>query len=353
MPEYGNDASAGTVVAELGRADVDDALVRLAGKVLRTPVVRSEQLDAACSARLWLKAENLQHGGSFKVRGALLAVEHLAATGSRGVVAQSTGNHAIAVALAARAQGLPALIVLPDDAPGTKVRRIREAGAHVTFAGTALAERVAVVAELRERHGYDVVDPYNDPRVVAGQGTATAELLSQTAAQGVRLDTVVVPVGGGSALAGACLAAAGHGARVMGAEPESVPAFTAAQRAGGPVTVPARHTIADGLRPDRIGDLPYALARPDSTRVLTIGEGAIAEALQSALWLARLLVEPAAATALAAALVHAREAGAGTDIGVLLTGGNVEPALVTRLLAHAASAGRRPARHTGAGALSA
>ncbi|MDV5143308.1 pyridoxal-phosphate dependent enzyme [Streptomyces sp. SBC-4] len=199
------------------------------------------------------------------------------------------------------------------------------AGARITFAGATLAERTTVVAELHERHGYDVIDPYDNPRVVAGQGTATAELLSQATAQGVHLDTVVVPIGGGSALAGACLATTGHRARVVGAEPENVPAFTAALRAGEPVTVPAHHTIADGLRPNRIGHLPFALARADTARVLTISEEAITDALQTALWQARLLIEPAAATALAAALAYARETSPNTDIGVLLTGGNTDP----------------------------
>jgi threonine dehydratase len=332
MPDHRSRLAVGTTPSGLGRADIDRAQLRLVGKVVRTPVVRSDQLDALCGARLWLKAENLQRGGSFKVRGALLAVEELAAAGSRGVIAQSTGNHAIAVALAARAHGLPTLIVLPADAPPTKVRRIREAGAQVVFAGTTLAERVATVGELRKLRGYDVVDPYENPHVVAGQGTATAELLAQAAAEGVRLGTVVVPIGGGSALAGACLAAAGHGAAVVGAEPEAVPAFTAALRAGEPVTVGARHTIADGLRPDRIGALPFSIAAHEAAHVLTVAEEAIAEALRAVLLRARLLVEPAAATGLAGALEYAARAGRGTDIGVLLSGGNVEPSLVAALL---------------------
>ncbi|MEU2060688.1 pyridoxal-phosphate dependent enzyme [Streptomyces sp. NPDC013455] len=333
MPDCRNAFVVGTTLPGLGRADIDRAEPRLAGKVVRTPVIRSDQLDALCGARLWLKAENLQRGGSFKVRGALLAVEELAVAGSCGVVAQSTGNHAIAVALAARARGLPTLIVLPSDAPPAKVRRIREARAQVVFAGTTLAERVSAVGELQELHGYDVVDPYENPHVIAGQGTATAELLAQAAAEGVRLDTVVVPIGGGSALAGACLAAAGHGAAVVGAEPAAVPAFTAALRAGEPVTVSARHTIADGLRPDRIGTLPFSIAARDAARVLTASEEAIADALRAALLRSRLLVEPAAATALAGALEYAAGPGRGTDIGVLLSGGNVEPGLVARLLA--------------------
>ncbi|MFD5798538.1 threonine/serine dehydratase [Streptomyces diastatochromogenes] len=315
----------------LDHSGVDRAERELAGRVWRTPVVRCAPLDAIAGTRLWLKAENLQHGGSFKVRGALLAVDELARAGSRGVVAQSTGNHAIAVALAAREHRLPAMLVLPADAPPAKVRRIRDTGAEVVTAGTLLAERVAVVAELQERYGYDAVDPYQNPRVVLGQATATAELLGQVAAEGVRLDAVVVPIGGGSAVAGACLAAEGSGTAVVGAEPESVPAFTAALDAGRPVTVPARYTVADGLRPDRIGALPFELAERAVASVVTVPEPAIGEALMAAFLHARLVVEPAAATALAAALAHAAEYG--SDVGVLLSGGNVEPSLVTSTLA--------------------
>jgi threonine dehydratase len=325
---------------------VHDAQRRLAERVVRTPVVRCEELDRLAGARLWLKAENLQRGGSFKMRGALLAVERLVAAGSRGVVAQSTGNHAIAVALAAREHGLPAVLVLPRDAAPTKIRRIREAGAEVLQAGTTLAERTAALAEVRAARGLDVIDPYQNPDVVAGQGTATAELLGQVTAAGGRLDAVVLPVGGGSAVAGACLATRGHGIEVIAAEPVAVPALSEALRAGRPVTVPARPTIADGLRPDRIGALPFDLARETVAEVLVIDEAAIGEALRLALVHARLLIEPAAATALAGALRFAagRRAGeraneragerAGVrDVGVLLSGGNVETALVAGLLA--------------------
>ncbi|GAA2760962.1 pyridoxal-phosphate dependent enzyme [Streptomyces paradoxus] len=326
--------------AHLDRAAVERAGRRLADRVWRTPVLRCDQLDARSGARLWLKAENLQRGGSFKVRGALLAVEHLAGSGSRGVIAQSTGNHAIAVALAARQHGLPAIVVLPSDAPPTKIHRIREAGAEVMTAGTLLADRVAAVAQLRELHGYDVIDPYQNPHVVAGQGTATAELIDQAAQVGVHLDAVVVPVGGGSAIAGACLAVEGRGVSVVGAEPQAVPALTTALRTQGPVTVAAGHTIADGLRPDRIGDLPFALAHRVVSAVVTVSEEAIADALRAAFLHARLVIEPAAATALAAALEHASRYG--RDVGVLLSGGNVEPSLAASLL----TGQETPAPHT-------
>jgi threo-3-hydroxy-L-aspartate ammonia-lyase len=325
-----------TDTPQLDRDDVERATLRLAGRVHATPVVRSDDLDRHSGARLWLKAENLQRGGSFKVRGALLAVERLAAAGTRGVVAQSTGNHAIAVAVAARSHDLVAVLVLPSDAAPAKIRRIREAGGEVVLAGRLLSERVAVAEEIRAERGYDVIDPYQDPDVVAGQGSATVELFAQVAAAGGRLDAVVLPVGGGSAVAGACLAAQGHAIAVIAAEPAAVPALTAALQVGAPVTVPARSTIADGLRPDRIGRLPFDLVRDRVAAVERVTEAQIGAALCQAMLGARLLVEPAAATALAVAM--RQPAGRYRDIGVLLSGGNVEPALVAALLA--ASAGQ-------------
>ncbi|GCB53299.1 threonine/serine dehydratase [Streptomyces sp. NL15-2K] len=323
-----------TRLPEMSPDDIDRAQRGLTDRVLTTPVVRSEELDFLAGARLWLKAENLQRGGSFKVRGAALAVDRLAAAGSRGVVAQSTGNHAIAVALAAVGRGLPAVLVLPTDAPVAKQRRIRAAGAELVLAGSLLAERVAVAEETRVRRGFDVIDPYQDPDVVAGQGTATAELLAQVAAAGGRLDAVVLPVGGGSAVAGASLATRGTDVEVIGAEPAAVPSLSAALRAGAPVTVPVGPTLADGLRPDRVGALPFSLVRDRVRTVETVTESEIREALCTVATGARLLVEPAAATALAAALRIARASrGRLTDIGVLLSGGNVEHTLVAALLA--------------------
>jgi threonine dehydratase len=317
-----------------GRADVLPAQRLLSGRVVRTPVVRSEELDRRAGARVWLKAENLQRGGSFKLRGALLAVGRLAGDGASGVIAQSTGNHAIAVALAARDHALPVVLVLPPDVPRGKADAVRAAGGEVVLEGATPAERSVVVDRLRAERGWAVVDPWQDPDVLAGQSTATAELIDQVWTAGGALDTIVAPVGGGSALAGACLAAAGLGIHIVGAEPAAVPALTEALRTGRPVAVPVRPTIADGLRPDIIGRLPFEICRTGVSRVITVDEAAIADALCLALLHARLLVEPAAATALAGALALLAETGnEARDVGVLLTGGNVDPALVVRLLA--------------------
>lgn len=329
-------ATAVTVPA-LDSDGIEHARRRLAGRLIATPVVRSAELDRLAGARLWLKAENLQHGGSFKIRGALLATEQLAWAGARGVIAQSTGNHAIAVARAAHQHRLPAVVVLPVDVTATKVRQVREAGAEVILAGTLLTERMAVVEELRAARRFEVLDPYENPLVVVGQGTAAAELVDQVTGLGGRLDGIVLPVGGGSLVAGACLATGGRDIDVVAAEPAAVPALTDALRAGRPVTVEARSTIADGLRPDRIGRLPFRLCRAAVASVVTVSEAAIAEAMYVALMHARLLIEPAAATALAVALGFAGGSGyRSADVGVVLTGGNVEPGLLASVLAERA-----------------
>lgn len=332
--------STGTVAADtsagLSRENIDRGRSALRERVLITPVVRSEDVDRGAGTRLWLKAENLQRGGSFKVRGALLAVGRLAAAGSRGVLAQSTGNHAIAVAVAARECGLATVTVMPTDASPVKVRRLRELGAEVIQVGRLLDERLAEVERLSAERGYDIVDPYQDPDVVTGQGTATAELISQAEVAGTPLDALVIPVGGGSALAGACLAAEGRDLDVLAAEPEAVPALTAALAAGAPVTVAAGTTIADGLRPDRIGALPFSLVRDRVTAVHTVTEPQIRAAMRLAVTGARLAVEPAAATALAAARALAlAEPGRYKNIGVLLSGGNLDPGLLGSVLADA------------------
>ncbi|WP_244236110.1 threonine ammonia-lyase, partial [Micromonospora inaquosa] len=184
------------------RADVEAASRWLAGRVVRTPVLRSPAIDELAGARVLLKAENLQHGGSYKMRGALRAVGRLAAAGHNGVIAQSTGNHAVAVAMAARQHGLAATVVLPVDAAPTKVDRARAAGARVVFAGTDVEERVALANALSDESGHPVIDAYDHPDVIAGQGTASLELIEDAERAGTPLDALVVPVGGGGGVAG-------------------------------------------------------------------------------------------------------------------------------------------------------
>lgn len=313
--------------------DVHAAGRWLTGQVVRTPVVRATTLEAAAGVELWLKAENLQRSGSFKVRGAMLAIGRLIeAGGCAGVIAQSTGNHGLAVATVAGERGLPATIVLPADASPHKVRGIRAHGARLVFAGTTLAERLAAVDRLHRATGLPVVDAFDHPDVVAGQGTATAELLEQVDEAGGRLDAVVVPVGGGGGVAGACLAAHGTGVEVFGVEPAGCDGLRRSLLAGRRVTVDPAPTIADGLRPALVGQLPFELARRTVRGVVEVDDRAIGEALCLVLQHTGMVVEPSAAAALAGALRLA-DSGRAARIGVLLTGGNVDASVVAGLLA--------------------
>jgi threonine dehydratase len=323
--------------------EVGPAAAWLARRVVRTPVIRAAGVDRLAGARLWLKAENLQHTGSYKFRGALRAVGRLSAAASHsGVIAQSTGNHALAVALAARTYGLDAVVVLPEDAAPIKVAKARALGARIVLAGTSVAERLEVVEELRRSTGHPVIDAYDHPDVVAGQGTATRELVEQVRGEGGRLDAVVVPVGGGGGVAGACVAVRelspnGEPIAVHGVEPVGCDALARSLRAGERVTVEPAATLADGLRPSTIGRIPFEIARESIAGVTTVSDAMIGEALCLALFEAKLLVEPSAAAALAGALRLAAT-GPYSDIGVILTGGNVDPALVARLVGEHAPA---------------
>jgi threonine dehydratase len=321
------------VAAGMRRADVESAAGWLAGRVVRTPVVRSASLDRLAGTRLWLKAENLQTSGSYKFRGATTAVGRLAeAGGAAGVIAQSTGNHALAVASAARDYGLAATLVLPADASAVKVAKAEAAGGRVIRVGSTVEERLEVVARLHAETGHTVIDAYDHRDVVAGQGTASLELIEEAERQGVRLDALVLPVGGGGGVAGACLAAEGRSIAVYGVEPEGCDSLARSIEAGHRVTVPPGPTIADGLRPSRVGQLPFDIAGPALAGALRVDDEAIARALCLLLFQTKLLVEPSGAAGLAGALSVAA-AQSYENVGVVLTGGNAEPAVVARLIA--------------------
>ncbi|WP_433552810.1 threonine ammonia-lyase [Micromonospora zamorensis] len=317
------------------RADVEEAARWLAGRVVRTPVLRSPVIDGLSGARILLKAENLQNGGSYKMRGALRAVGRLAASGHTGVIAQSTGNHAIAVALAAREHGLTATVVLPADAASTKVDRARAAGARVVLAGTDVAERVAVVDGLSDESGHPVVDAYDHPDVIAGQGTASLELIEEAERAGTPLDALVVPVGGGGGVAGACLAAAGRGINVYGVEPVGCDSLARSLAAGVRVPVTPAPTIADGLRPSCVGELPFTIVRDVLRGVVRVDDDEIGAAFRLILMELKVLAEPSGAAGLAGALrlVGEERVGPGRQrtVGVVLTGGNVEASVVAWL----------------------
>lgn len=359
------------------RARVEEAAGWLSGRVVRTPVLNCPAIDRLAGARILLKAENLQTGGSYKMRGAMLAVGRLAAAGHTGVVAQSTGNHAVAVALAARRHGLAATVVLPVDAAPVKVARARGAGARVVLAGTTVEERLAAARQFAAADGHPLIDAYDHPDVVAGQGSASLELIEEAERAGTPLDALVVPVGGGGGVAGACLAAAGTPIEVYGVEPVGCDSLARSLAAGRPTPVDPAPTIADGLRPGCVGDLPFAVARDVVRGVVRVDDDAIAEAFRLLLLELKVLVEPSGAAGLAGALrlvtgwdgpdgglwraarpgdpdgglrgaalsgepggtrlaVRPGDSGGGVPgryrtVGVVLTGGNVEADLVARL----------------------
>ncbi|WFE22782.1 pyridoxal-phosphate dependent enzyme [Solwaraspora sp. WMMD937] len=341
--------------AVAARVDVLAAARWLAGRVLRTPVLRAPAIDRLAGARVLLKAENLQAGGSYKMRGGLLAAGRLAAAGHRGVVAQSTGNHAVATALAAQRFGLAATVVLPVDATLTKVARARAAGAAVLLAGTTVEERLAVARQVSDETGHPIVDAYDHPDVVAGQGTASLELIEEAERAGTPLDTLVLPVGGGGGVAGACLAAAGRPIKVYGVEPCGADSLARSLAAGHPVAVEPAPTIADGLRPSCVGELPFAILRTRLSGAAQVDDDEIAAAFRLLLLELKVLVEPSGAAGLAGVLRLATEGtsrslasegapepstehaddGRRRTVGVVLTGGNVTAELVAELTAAA------------------
>lgn len=332
MPDDSDDA---TPLPALDVDDVRAAATRIAGRVHRTPVLRVDALDAMAGAELWLKAENLQRIGAFKARGAMHAVGRLSeAERARGIITFSSGNHAQAVALAARSFGCKATIVMPTDAPKIKVAGVRSLGAEVIFEGTRSDERQARAMALAEHTGGAVVQPFDHPHIVAGAGTATLELCEEVAARtdGGALDALLVPVGGGGLIAGACLAAAPTGARIYSVEPHGCDAMAQSLEAGERVAVPPGPTLADGLKPTMVGRLNFAIARQHVAGSFRVSDEQLGSALAALLVHGKVLVEPSGAAALAVALAGDLPEQP-RRIGVILSGGNVDPAIVAEILA--------------------
>ena len=329
--------------ADLSLAHVRDAAQRLLGKVWHTPVLRSPALDALAGRQLFLKAENLQRIGAFKARGAMHAVSRLPEPQRRrGVVTYSSGNHAQAVALAAHEYGIPAWIAMPTDAPAIKVDGVRALGAEIVLAGTTSDDRHRVALELAARHHATLIEPFDDPDIIAGQGTATLELCEHVLAlTGAPLDAIIVPVGGGGLIAGAGLVTAALGIPLYAAEPATCNAMARSLAAGERVAVAPGPTLADGLKPTRVGALNLAVARRTVAAAFEVDDHELGRALIHLLFAAKVLVEPSGAAALAVALRGPASATPepprgrfpGHRVGVLLSGGNLSPTLLADLLA--------------------
>ena len=301
--------------------DVRDAAARLRGVVHRTPVLTSRQLDAHAGAQIFLKCENLQRTGSFKIRGAYNRLAQLnQAEKTRGVVAFSSGNHAAAVALAAQRLGIRTTIVVPSDAPPNKIEATRGHGAEIVFYDRKTGDREAIARDLAERSGATLVPSYDDPRIIAGQGTAALELLEEVS----DLDAIVVATSGGGLLSGTAVAAHGVNDRVQlyGVEPETADDFARSLAAGVRVTGPVPETIADALRTPSPGELTFELARRHNCKVVTVSDEHLKSAMRFAFERLKLVAEPGGAAGLAAMLNRKIENH--KRIGVIISGGNID-----------------------------
>ena len=320
----------------LSRADVVQAAARIAGQVIRTPVVRCAALDERAGAELWLKAENLQHIGAFKARGAFNSIaqlpDHVRAA---GVITYSSGNHAQAVALAAKHYGISADIYMPTDAPPIKVERVRSLGAAVHLVGTTSTERHRAAQARHAESRATIIEPFDHPHTIAGQGTATLELLEDAERAGTPLDALIIPIGGGGLIAGACLVADPTLA-VYGVEPVGCDSMRRSLAAGHVVAVEPGPTLADGLKPTRVGELTFAIARDRLNGCETVTDAELADAVRHLAFGAKLVVEPSGAAGLALAL-RGPLPGRPGRIGIVLSGGNIAPDTLAALLVGSAS----------------
>jgi threonine dehydratase len=294
---------------------------RIAPRIHRTPVVTSSSLDEIAGARLFFKCENLQKTGSFKIRGAANAVFSLTDEEAKnGVVAPSSGNHAAALALAARWRGIPAYIVMPSNSSPAKKRAVEAYGAQITECEPNIASREATSEAVRQRTGAHLVHPYNDHRVIAGQGTAALELLEEVP----DLEVVVTPASGGGLLSGTAIAAKGLNSsiRVIGGEPRNADDACRSLAAGKIEPASSRETIADGLRAT-LCPLTFSILREHVEQISLVEESEITSTMLLLWERLKLVVEPSGAVAAAPPLLR-RIGAQGKKIGVILSGGNLD-----------------------------
>ena len=308
-------------------ADIQRAAAKIAGAVHRTPVLTSRTADARADATLFFKAENFQRTGSFKFRGASNAIACLTpAQRASGVVAFSSGNHAQAIACAARDAGMKAVIVMPTDAPANKRAATLGYDAEIVCYDRGTEDREAIATAIASERGMTLIPPFDHPAIIAGQGTAALELFEQVGP----LDALLVPLGGGGLLAGSALAAAAlsAGCRVIGVEPEAGNDGQRSMHAGQRVRIAPPVSIADGALTTLIGALPFSIMQRAVERVVTVPDSALIECARFFAARMKIVVEPTGC--LAAAAAFAPETGVmGLRVGVILSGGNVDPGAQT------------------------
>ena len=317
-------------------ADVADAARAISGVAIRTPLLRFDALDAATGAQVFVKAETMQRTGSFKFRGAYNRLSRIPDDRkAAGVVAMSSGNHAQGVALAAKVLGIRATCVMPADSPRTKQERTRASGAEVVLYDRETEDRVAIAAAIAQERGAVLVPPYDDFHIIAGQGTVGREIAEDLDVLGLRADGVFICCGGGGLTAGCALALheASPDTAVYTVEPEGfddhVRSFAAGVQLGNDR---ASGSICDGLLSPMPGDLTFAINRAHLAEGVTVADDQVAQAVAFAFREMKLVVEPSGAAALAAVLAQKAEI-AGKTVVVVLTGGNVDAGLFSRLIA--------------------
>ena len=300
---------------------IREAHARIRDKIHRTPVMTSEVLDGLAGNRLFFKCENLQKAGAFKARGATNAVFLLTdAEAAKGVVTHSSGNHAAALARAARLRGIPAYIVMPSNSPQAKQAAVRRYGGDVVLCEPTLAARESTAQQVMERTGAIFIHPYDDLRVMAGQGTTAIELLEDVPG----LDVILCPVGGGGQLSGIAVAAKDikPAVRVIGVEPAGADDAARSLKAGHIIPMLEPRTIADGLKTS-LGQRPFAEIMRLVDDIVTVREESIVQAMRQVWEVMKLIVEPSGAVSYAA-IVEGRIAPTGANIGIILSGGNLD-----------------------------
>lgn len=314
--------------------DLQAAARALRGVAVRTPLLLSDALTERLGAEVWLKPEMLQRGGAFKFRGAYTYVSRLApAARARGVIAPSSGNHAQAVAYAARLFGIPATVVMPTTVTAAKRGGAERLGARVVLAGTTTKDRMDRALELVAQEGLTLVPPYDDPTIISGQGTTGLEVMEDLP----DCTTVLVPVGGGGLSAGVAAAVKllQPTVRVVGVEPSGAAKLTAARRAGAPVLLPHTASVADGLLAVRIGSVTFAHHQAYLDDVVTVDDSDMVAAVRHLLDRSKLVTEPSGAITVAALLAGTVSLAAGERAVCVLSGGNVEWDGLQLLLGHA------------------
>jgi threonine dehydratase len=325
-------------VPTVGIADIQEARRVLAGVAIETPMEESRWLSALAGGPVSLKCENLQRTGSFKTRGAYLRISRLSAEErAHGVVAASAGNHAQGVALAAQLLGIKATVFMPEGAPIPKEKATRGYGADVSFHGRYLEDAMVEARAFAERTGAVFIHPFDHVDIVAGQGTAGLEILDQAP----DVQTVLVPTGGGGLLAGIAIAvkALRPDVRVVGVQAEGAAAYPGSLLHGGPVALESMSTMADGIAVGLPGQITFAAVRDHVDEIVTVSEDSLARAVLAVLERAKMLVEPAGAAAVAAVLES--PTAFATPAVAVLSGGNIDPLLLGKVIRHGmAAAGR-------------